>query len=260
MRPERHRRARERDREVRRHEEVAVAAERVLRRREGRRELRGDRAEAAAVARIGLEKLEIAARRAGIGIIEQADIERAAGERPPDAGIEVELQIGAAQLAETVQRRGPDAEHRRRSCGAPSRCPERRHGHRRAKCRGTGSRRRESAAPSNEKAAERPRFLRESGRRQQQAGHAEQPRTAHQISTWLPSSTTRLVGSLKNSIARFGALHHPAEQMLAPQRHAGPLRGDQLLPAEIEAGPHHVEARRRSRRARRARAARPAPP
>ena len=52
-----------------------VAAKRVLSWCEGGRELRGHGAEAAAVARIGLEKLEVAARRTGIGIIKQADVE-----------------------------------------------------------------------------------------------------------------------------------------------------------------------------------------
>ena len=88
--------------------EVAVPAERVLGRSEGSRDFRRDRADGPAEADIGLEELVIAAGGARIGVIEEADIGRSAGQRAADADRGVDLDIGAADRAEPVERGRPE--------------------------------------------------------------------------------------------------------------------------------------------------------
>ena len=64
-----------------------------------------------------------------------------------------------------------------------------------------------------------------------------------QISTWLPSSTTRLVGSLKNSIALSALRSIQANSFSRQIAMPGRGRGDQGLAGEEEAGVHHLELR-----------------
>ena len=86
-------------------------------------------------------------------------------------------------------------------------------------------------------------------------GGDDEGRGAAQISTWLPSSTTRLGGSLKNSIA-LSALRSIQANSFSRQIAMPGLRGgDQGLAGEEEAGVHHLDVAARSStwRARRAR-------
>ena len=67
-----------------------------------------------------------------------------------------------------------------------------------------------------------------------------------QISTWLPSSTTRLVGRLKNSIALSALRSIQANSFSRQIAMPGRDDGEQRLAREEEAGVHHLELRRRN--------------